>query len=68
VLAAYCRPFIRPQENHTMSLAPEVLAECSPELLALLGFQTWNGLGMIEGSRHGVLNARPTAFSGELKP
>ena len=68
LLAAYCKPFLRPQENSTMSVDPEVLKHCSPELLTLLGFRTWRGLGMVEGSRHGELSARPTAFSRELKP
>ena len=68
VLGYYCRPFVRQQENMTMSLAPEVVAQCSPELLSLLGFQTWRTLGMVEGSFHGHINPRPTAFVTELRP
>jgi ectoine hydroxylase-related dioxygenase (phytanoyl-CoA dioxygenase family) len=68
LLGYYCRPFVRQQENMTMSLAPEVIAQCSPELLRLLGFETWRTLGMVEGSFHGVLNPRPTNFVTELRP
>ena len=68
ILAAYCRPFLRTQENSTISVDPAVLAEASPELLTLLGFRTWFGLGMVDGSRHGELSARPGQFTGELKP
>jgi len=68
VLGYYCRPFVRQQENMTMSLAPEVVAQCSPELLSLLGFQTWRTLGMVEGSVHGHINPRPTSFVTELRP
>jgi ectoine hydroxylase-related dioxygenase (phytanoyl-CoA dioxygenase family) len=67
-LGYYCRPFVRQQENMTMSLAPEVVAQCSPELLSLLGFQTWRTLGMVEGSFHGHINARPASFVTELRP
>jgi ectoine hydroxylase-related dioxygenase (phytanoyl-CoA dioxygenase family) len=68
LLGYYCRPFVRQQENMTMSVAPEVVAQCSPELLSLLGFQTWRTLGMVEGSFHGHINPRPTAFVTELRP
>lgn len=68
LLAAYCMPFIRQQENYALSLAPEVMERCSPELLTLLGFRNWKSLGMIDGSRHGELNSRPREFSRELEP
>jgi len=68
LLGYYCRPFVRQQENMTMSVAPEVVAQCSPELLSLLGFQTWRTLGMVEGSFHGHINPRPTKFVTELRP
>ncbi len=68
LLGYYCRPFVRQQENMTMSVAPEVVAKCSPELLSLLGFQTWRTLGMVEGSFHGVINPRPSTFVTELRP
>lgn len=66
ILSYYCRPFIRQQENFTMSLAPEVIEQCSPELRALLGFKTWGTLGMVEGTRHGHINERPASFVTRL--
>ncbi len=68
ILAAYCKPFVRTQENSTVSVDPEVLAQASPELLTLLGFRTWQGLGMVDGARHDQLRTRPETFSGELRP
>ncbi|MCB1693703.1 MAG: phytanoyl-CoA dioxygenase family protein [Pseudomonadales bacterium] len=62
----YCRAFIRQQENFSLSLSPDVIPLCSQELLALLGFQVWHTLGMIEGTYHGTTHTRPTTFSREL--
>lgn len=53
LLSYYCQPFVRQQENYTLSLDPTVRAGASPELLALLGFRSWNTLGMVEGTAHG---------------
>jgi ectoine hydroxylase-related dioxygenase (phytanoyl-CoA dioxygenase family) len=64
----FCRSFVRQQENFALSLAPEAIAACSPDLLALLGFQVWHTLGMVEGTFHGTINSRPTRFSTECKP
>jgi ectoine hydroxylase-related dioxygenase (phytanoyl-CoA dioxygenase family) len=64
----FCRAFVRQQENLTVSVAPEVIAKCSKELLALLGFQVWQTLGMVEGTHHGTINQRPTRFVTECKP
>jgi len=66
VLSAYCRSFVRSQENHTVSIAPSVLERCSPALLELLGFSPWRGLGMIDGGITKVRHGRPTHFSSEL--
>ncbi len=70
ILTAYCKPFIRQQENFSLSIAPEVFEACSPELRALLGFQTHSqgGLGMVNGSMAGQINSRPTEFVTKLKP
>lgn len=67
VFTYYCLPFMRQQENFTTSLAPEVIAQCSPELLALLGFQNWRSLGGINGSRPGEIHRRPSTFVTELR-
>jgi ectoine hydroxylase-related dioxygenase (phytanoyl-CoA dioxygenase family) len=63
----FCRAFVRQQENFSLSLAPEVIADCSSELLGLLGFQVWHTLGMVEGTFHGTINPRPTRFSAEYR-
>ena len=47
VLATFCAPQFRTQENHTLGTDPAVLAEASDELLARLGFATWNAYGRI---------------------
>jgi hypothetical protein len=49
ILSYFCRPFIRQQENLTVSLRPELYEECSPELKALLGFKVVGTLGRIDG-------------------
>jgi ectoine hydroxylase-related dioxygenase (phytanoyl-CoA dioxygenase family) len=66
LLSAYCRPFVRQQENLTVSISPDALAMCSPELIALLGFHNWKGLGSVEGADLG--SQRPENFSRELHP
>ena len=48
LLSTFCGPQFRPQENFTIGTRPEVLAEASPELLALLGFKIWSGYGRVE--------------------
>lgn len=68
MIIAYCVPFLRPQENHTVSLSPEVLAGASPELLALAGFGQWQGLGMIDGYSDISPQGRPGTYSGILAP
>ena len=49
LLTYFARPFMRPQENCTLSVAPEVLATASPWLKELLGFRVWRSLGGVEG-------------------
>ncbi len=68
LLGAYCSPFMRQQENFSLSLAPEVFEQCSPELRALLGFKTYQGslLGMVSGSPANHMNKRPDHFVTEL--
>jgi ectoine hydroxylase-related dioxygenase (phytanoyl-CoA dioxygenase family) len=49
VLSYFCRPFLRPQENMTLSTHPDVLRNATPELLKLLGFKIWSTLGGVQG-------------------
>jgi ectoine hydroxylase-related dioxygenase (phytanoyl-CoA dioxygenase family) len=48
ILAYYCRPFMRTQESWFLSIDPAVL-ERRPELKALLGYELYLSLGMIDG-------------------
>ena len=48
LLSTFCGPQFRPQENFTIGARPELLAEASPGLLALLGFKVWSGYGRVE--------------------
>ena len=49
LLTYFSRPFVRPQENCTLSVADDVLASASPWLKELLGFRVWRTLGGVEG-------------------
>lgn len=49
VLAYYCRPFMRQQENWFLSLDPAVLDRHGPPLRRLLGHELYLSLGMIDG-------------------
>ena len=49
ILAYYCRPFMRQQENFFVSLRPEVLERATPFLRHLLGWEHYFSLGMIDG-------------------
>ena len=49
VLTYFCRPWMRPQENYTLSTHPDVLDELDDELRALLGLRVWRTLGGVEG-------------------
>ncbi|MCY4531379.1 MAG: phytanoyl-CoA dioxygenase family protein [Gammaproteobacteria bacterium] len=62
----FCAPQFRQQENFQLGTSPEVLAEASEELLAILGFKPWQGYGHIENNIEWV--ARGQYALGELKP
>ena len=49
ILAYYCRPFMRQQENWFLSLDPGVLERATPELRHLLGYDNHLSLGMVDG-------------------
>ncbi len=48
ILAYYCRPFVRTQENWFLSIDPAVL-DRRPELRPLLGYELYLSLGMVDG-------------------
>lgn len=69
IFAYCCRPFMRQQENFSLSIAPEVLAQCSSELKARLGFRVWSALGMMGDTPYsGLHEDRPDTFVTELTP
>jgi fumagillin biosynthesis dioxygenase len=42
--AFYCRPFVRPQWNHSVGLSAETQAACSPMLRYRLGLDVWQNV------------------------
>jgi hypothetical protein len=76
VLTYFCRPWMRPQENYTLSTHPDVIAAADDELLALLGFRVWRSLGGVQGpwgpgtpSTPGYPTVtRPDEYIGEMRP
>ena len=67
LLATYCAPQFRAQENYTLGIDPKVRDEASPELLARLGFKIWNSYGRI-GHPHVRYVNQPTNPVGEMTP
>jgi len=49
ILAYYCRPFMRQQENWFVSLEPEVLERATFTLRHMLGWDIYFSLGMVDG-------------------
>jgi ectoine hydroxylase-related dioxygenase (phytanoyl-CoA dioxygenase family) len=49
ILACYCAPFLRQQENVFRSLDPEVRRRLSARMRRLLGYDVWRGLGVVGG-------------------
>lgn len=49
IFAYYCSPFIRQQENVYRSLLPDIRSSLSPTARKLLGFDAWQGLGVVDG-------------------
>ena len=62
----FCAPQFRQQENLQLGILPEVLAEISDELKALLGFKPWQGYGAYENFDGWVKRDEYTI--GELRP
>ncbi len=79
VLTYFVRPWVRPQENYTLSTHPDVLRDASPELLGLLGLRVWRTLGGVQGPwgpgtpdrqgfRTDTIVSRDVPLIGELRP
>jgi ectoine hydroxylase-related dioxygenase (phytanoyl-CoA dioxygenase family) len=49
ILAYYCRPFMRQQENWFLSIDPTVLERWGQPLAHLLGYDHYLSLGMVDG-------------------
>ncbi len=49
ILAAYGKPFLRPQENWSFSTPTAIVEAAAPELRELLGFKIWRSLGGAQG-------------------
>ncbi len=50
LLAYYCRPFVRQQENFFVSLDPRVHVDATVRLRSLLGWEPYEYIGMIDGA------------------
>jgi ectoine hydroxylase-related dioxygenase (phytanoyl-CoA dioxygenase family) len=51
LIAYYCQPWIRQQENFSLSLPPEMWSSLSPRARELVGLRMYKGLGCISGPR-----------------
>jgi len=49
VIAYYCQPWIRQQENACLSILPEVWPTLSPRIRELVGLRMYKGLGCVSG-------------------
>ncbi|HLK42768.1 MAG TPA: phytanoyl-CoA dioxygenase family protein [Thermoleophilia bacterium] len=49
IITYYCQPWIRQQENHSLSLRPEVWPTLSPRVRELIGLRKHHGLGCVSG-------------------
>ena len=67
ILTTFCGPQFRPQANFTVGTLPEVLANASPDLLALLGFKVWSAYGRTENPAVEFIQPNEQSF-GELSP
>ena len=64
---AYIPPMIKPHENYTLALLPEVYDGSPQELLDLMGFKIWFQNGHL-GDHTAKRFSRETPIIGELKP
>ena len=59
VLATFCAPQFRQQENQTLALDPELWDELPQKLKERLGFKVWQAYGRIESSAAGMIDPFP---------
>ena len=67
VLATFCAPQFRQQENQTIGLDRALWPELSDKLRARLGFSPWNAYGRVESPAEPVVEPEPERI-GELHP
>ena len=67
VLATFCGPQFRAQENQTLGVDRALLEDASPKLLQRLGFVPWNAYGRIESPAERLVAGEPRRI-GELTP
>lgn len=67
LLATFCAPQFRQQENQPLGLDPELHEQLSDKLRARLGFRIWNAYGRIESPAAGWVSPQPERI-GELNP
>lgn len=67
LLATYCGPQFRTQENYTLGIDPAVLEQATPELLARLGFKIWNAYGRTGDPNKGYVTTSGEII-GEMRP
>ncbi|MFN3236935.1 MAG: phytanoyl-CoA dioxygenase family protein [Pseudomonadales bacterium] len=50
VTAQYCQPYLRTQENYSMSVPKEIVAQCSEDMKRMLGYSIFASfMGMVDG-------------------
>jgi ectoine hydroxylase-related dioxygenase (phytanoyl-CoA dioxygenase family) len=67
VLATFCAPQFRQQENQTLGLDRKLWPKLSPKLKMRLGFKVWNAYGRVEKQFAGFVSPFPERI-GELSP
>ena len=67
LLATFCGPQFRTQENYTLGILPEVYEQCSDELLKRIGFGMWNAYGRVGSPAFEFADPDRERF-GELRP
>jgi hypothetical protein len=72
ILVFFVRPWMRQQENFSLSIKEDVLAKCSDRVKGFMGFRVTGSLGSVQNpfsAKDGSIVRRPTEdeYVGELK-